>query len=185
MEDRGEKRGGIFPSGAKRYWLLFLAALGVLLLLFGDRIPALLSGETQTSQTETGKEIENGEEAALQRYAAALTQEIEALCGAVSGAGQVRAAISLDGGFTYLYAADSEQREDGEGQLQRSESYITVGNGAGERAVIVTCVPPAIRGIGIVCSGGADATVRAEIVSLLSAAYDVGSNRIYVTSGGS
>jgi hypothetical protein len=49
---------------------------------------------------------------------------------------------------------------------------------------LVARIPPAISGIDIVCEGGGDAAVRAEVIALLSAAYDVGSNRIYVACGG-
>lgn len=160
----------------KKWWLLLVAAAGVVLLLAANWLPTY----TEEKKTEETTTVTTEDE--LSAYTATLTREIEALCSQVSGAGTVRAAVSLQGGFTYLYAADSEQKSDGEGGEQSSESYITVGSGASESAVLLTRIPPVVRGIGIVCSGGGDPAVCAEIISLLCAAYDVGSNRIYVTA---
>ena len=171
MEQNAQGKGGL-----KKWLLPLVGLLGVLLLLFANHLPQ----PGAQKQTEQGGSLTAEDELAL--YSATLTKEVESLCAQVAGAGQVRAAISLQGGFTYLYAADSEQKRDGEGGEQSSESYITVGNGASESAVLLTRIPPAVRGIGIVCSGGDDPAVRAEIISLLSAAYGVGSNRIYVTA---
>ncbi|MBQ7338207.1 MAG: hypothetical protein IJW40_07110 [Clostridia bacterium] len=177
-KETGKEGGGTF-TGGKRYLLLALAVLGMVLLMFGNRIPTWLSSEKQSESEQD--EVSAGDE--LSQYAKALTREIEQLCASVEGAGTVHAVVSLDGGFTYLYAADREQKSDASGGAQSSESYITVGSGSGESAVLLTKIPPAIAGIGIVCSGGDRATVRAEIISLLDAAYGVGTNRIYVTRG--
>ena len=176
-ETREKKSHWLTDKG--RAWLVAVAALGVLLLLFGDRMVASVG----VVRSESGEGSEAVTEDELSRYAAELTAQIEQLCSTVQGAGAVHAAVSLQGGFTYLYATDRESRQDGTQTLQSSESYITVGSGSGERAVLLTRVPPDIRGIGIVCEGGENASVRAEIISLLSAAYDIGSNRIYVTQG--
>ena len=179
--EREENRGkGSFLSGKKGGLLLFLSVIGVLLLLFGDRIPRLLAIDQAEGKTEQATWQQEDE---VRQYMAALTEEIEGLCASLQGVGKVRAAVSLQGGFTYLYATDREEREGGDGQLS-IHSYITVGSGASEHAVLVARIPPAISGIGIVCEGGGNAAVRAELIALLSAAYDVGSNRIYVACGG-
>ena len=178
-EEKREKTG--FWPGKKGGLLLFLSVVGVLLLLFGDRIPQLLTADQNggKAQEETPQQEDE-----VRQYASALTKEIEGLCASLQGVGEVRAAVSLQGGFTYLYATDSEKRHDAQGQQQSSQSYLTVGSGASEHAVLVARIPPAISGIGIVCEGGGDAAVRAELIALLSAAYDVGSNRIYVACSG-
>ncbi len=176
QETQGGRRAGM----GKKWLPLLVAVVGVVLLLAANRLPQYTHAATDS--TDRGGESVAEDELAI--YTTTLTQQIEELCSCVEGAGQVRAAVSLQGGFTYLYAADSEQKSDGEGGEQSSESYITVGNGSSESAVLLTRVPPAVRGIGIVCQGGDDPAVRAEIISLLSAAYGVGSNRIYVTTAG-
>ena len=104
---------------------------------------------------------------------------METLCRRVSGVGGVTAIVTLDGGFSYEYATDKKVTVGGE-----STSYITVGSGSDKSLVFITERPPTIVGIGVVCEGGNDPTVRREVVSLLSAAFGVGSNKIYVTGGG-
>ena len=94
----------------------------------------------------------------------------------MSGVGAVDIIVTLEGGYEYVYATDKKTTVGGE-----STSYITVGNGDNESLVYITERAPAIVGIGVVCSGGMDATVRREVTSLLSAAFGVGSNNIYVT----
>lgn len=163
-------------SGIKKWMLPLIAVIGVALLLAAKHWPQ--EGTAQQADRNPADATEDE----LAAYTEALTTEIESLCTRVAGAGRVSAAVSLQGGFTYLYATDSEQKTDGKGGEQSSENHITVGNGASESAVLLTRVPPPVRGIGIVCDGGDQSAVRTEIISLLSAAYGVGSNRIYVTA---
>ena len=84
--------------------------------------------------------------------------------------------VTLEGGFSYVYATDKKTTSGGE-----SLTYVTVGNGDRESPVYITEKAPTILGIGVVCTGGMDPTVRREVTALLSAAFGVGSNKIYVT----
>lgn len=94
---------------------------------------------------------------------AALEAKAADLCTRVAGVSDVTVAVSLAQGVEYVYAD--------EGSTSR-------------QALLVTERPPQISGIGVVCVGGDDpATVR-TLVSLLSVAFGVGSNRIYITPAG-
>ena len=88
-------------------------------------------------------------------------------------------AVMLDGGFSYVYATDKKTTSSGE-----SSSYVTVGSGDRESLVYLTEKAPDIVGVGVVCTGGMDPTVRREVTSLLSAVFGIGSNKIYVTGRG-
>lgn len=144
---------------------------GVLLLLIGNRV------------TGKGKEPTVGENSpssvsarTVETYRTELESRMEEICARVSGVGEVEVVVSFDGGFEYVYAADKKITSAGE-----STAYITVGNGDSETLVYITERPPAITGIGVVCAGGMDPAVRREVTALLSAAFGVGSNKIYVT----
>jgi hypothetical protein len=142
---------------------------GVLLLFFGNRTgkdTATLPPSTPSEATAPTAEA----------YRAELEVRVKALCSHVAGAGTVEVAVTLDGGFEYVYAADKKTAAGGE-----STAYVTVGSGDSESLILVTLRPPAIAGIGVVCTGGNDPTVRREVTALLSAAFGVGSNKIYVT----
>jgi len=110
-------------------------------------------------------------------YEAALTKKIEDICGKVRGAGKVSVAVTLDGSFKSVLVQNLENNEG----TQKRE-YVLVGSGSSESAVTVGYSPPKILGIGIVCEGGASATVRKEIIALISATFDLPSNKIYVTA---
>ena len=177
MKEKKESGEGFF-SGGRRYLLLAAAALGVLLLLSDNSTWQGWRRADADTQATAAADDE------LTVYHRALVREMEALCATVDGAGEVHVALSLKGGFSYLYATDSELRQDGTGMEQSGKHYVTVGSGSGEQGILLMRVPPEVSGIGVVCQGGDEATVRAEIISLLSATYGVGSNRIYVTDGG-
>ena len=148
---------------------LILLAVGALLLLLGNRggkdaSPTMPDGPTEVDTPS------------VEEYRAELESRMEAICSRVAGVGQVEVVVTLDGGFSYVYATDKKTTSGGE-----TVSYVTVGSGSGESLVYLTEKPPAIVGIGVVCTGGMDATVRREVTALLSAAFGVGSNKIYVT----
>ena len=92
---------------------------------------------------------------------------------------EVRVVVTLEGDFTYIYATDRESSER-DGVVEEQVRYVTVGSGSNEQTVLLTREYPRVSGIGIVCRGGGDATVRREILSLLSATYGIPSNQIYI-----
>ena len=145
-------------------------ALGVLLLVFGNR-----AGNTSESPDPSALP-EGAVSRSVEEYRADLEARMEGICGQVAGVGTVDVIVTLEGGFEYVYACDVKSTSGGQ-----STSYVTVGSGDDESLVYVTERAPAITGIGVVCSGGMDATVKREVTALLSAAFGVGSNKIYVT----
>ena len=149
---------------------LVCVTVGVLLLVFGNRIGK--HENTVTPDTPPGGAVTRTTE----EYRADLESRMESICAQVAGVGAVDVIVTLEGGFEYVYAYDIKSTVGGE-----STSYITIGSGDNESLVYITERAPAITGIGVVCSGGMDAAVRREVTALLSAAFGVGSNKIYVT----
>lgn len=96
-----------------------------------------------------------------QTYITALEEKAASLCTRVAGVRDVTVAVSLAQGVEYVYA-DEDARE----------------------TLLLTERPPQISGIGVVCTGGDDPATVQTLVALLSAAFGVGSNRIYVTAAG-
>lgn len=156
-------------SGRLAIALVCIAA-GVLLLVFGNRIGK--HEDTMASDIPQGGTVTRTTE----EYRADLELRMESICAQVAGVGAVDVIVTLEGGFEYVYAYDIKSTVGGE-----STSYITIGSGDNESLVYITERAPSITGIGVVCSGGMDAAVRREVTALLSAAFGVGSNKIYVT----
>lgn len=144
-------------------WIIVVgAALGIGLLLLGGR------GESTTAVAEGVPQTNAIEETVL--YRTRLEEEIRTLCESVSGVGEVRVAVSLEGGFREVYATEGA---DGE--------YVIVGSGSSASPVLISRDPPALSGIGVVCRGGSSPSIQRELVSLLSATFNLPTNRIYVT----
>lgn len=147
---------------------LVASILGVILLVLGSRGGKKTETVAPPSSTQSTPSAEE--------YRRGLETRMETLCGCVEGVGTVRVEVMLEGGYEYVYATDKKITSGGE-----TTSFVILGRGDGESLVYLTERPPAIRGIGVVCTGGGDPAVRQEITSLLSATFGVGSNKIYVT----
>ena len=148
--------------------LVLIGAVGLFLLIFG-------------SLYSSGKVESNGEETASpdpEEYAQRVEDEVERICRGVVGDCSVDAVVSLSGGYRAVYATDSQSSASG-----YKNSMVLVGSGSSEGAVLVCYENPQISGIGIVISCRESERVRNDIISLVSAAFSVGTNKIYVAFG--
>lgn len=182
MEETNRASGGMLKAlgkaGSGR--ILICALIGIALILAGNFWFGEGKKSSAADQNRTVSDSNAASAAELRQYTEALETEIAELCSGVSGVGTVRAAVTLSGGFRYVYAQNSQTTAGG----AVHESYVTVGSGSSEGTVYLSVLPPQIAGIGIVCAGGDNQNVRRELIALLSAAYGIGSNKIYVTGGG-
>jgi stage III sporulation protein AG len=137
--------------------------LGVILIIFGA---------SRADQTPTATESTEADEE-LQVYQSQLEDRIKQLCKSVDGVGDVTVVVTLEGGFTSVYATEYQNG---------NESYVIVGSGSSAKPLFLSREAPEIAGVGIVCKGGADASVRHELTVLISAAFHISSNRIYITA---
>ncbi len=150
----------------RRLWLLLpLAILGILLLIWGS-----IGGEQGQEKAESDRSLPDPES-----YARSVETQVEGLCSRVKGAGSVSVAVTLKGGYRSVYATDSQSTSSG-----YKNSTVLTGSGSSEEAILVCFENPEIAGIGIVCTGGGDPAVRENIVSLVAATYNLGSNKIFV-----
>ena len=139
-------------------WIIILAGvLGIILLLFGGA----------SDKTDKNAKSE-GEEDRFIEYSDKIEAKILELCSKVEGVNNVSVAVSFESGFEYVYATDGDKT-------------LTVGSGSSENAVQVTQKPPTISGIGIVCTGGGNPQIQQRLINLISSAFGIGSNRIYIT----
>ena len=116
-----------------------------------------------TTKTEDKKS-----EQMLSEYSKDVEEKIKELCSKVKGVSEVSVAVSFESGFEYVYA-----RED-DGDL------ATVGSGSAKSAVKIKEKMPVIGGIGIVCKGGSDPSVQKKLLDLISAAFGISSNKIFI-----
>ncbi len=137
------------------------AALGLILLLFGS------FGTKKEKAANTADEIEV--------YCRYLEDQAVRLCQSVRGVSDVTVALTLEGGFEQIYAADKSTTSGGQ-----SIEHVKVGS----ELCAVSVSTPNVAGIGVTCKGGNSDAVRAELTALLSAAFGVKVNKIYITEAG-
>ena len=144
------------------------ALIGILLLLFGSG-----TFDTEDEPIEEPSVYSPAKDELI-LYQTHLENRIRSLCESVRGVGRVSVFVSLESGFESVYAIEEE---DG------GEKYVIVGSGSSSEALFITRAAPEVLGIGVVCTGGDNANVRQELISLLCATFRLPSNRIYVTCG--
>ena len=153
---------------AKYKYVLLVAALGAVLLLWptGEREAA--SGGSESVSVGSRTDLEQMERA------------MEEILGKINGVGKVDVMLSLHSGGELVLAQDSSLRYSGSVQApdsyERSTQPVTDAGG-----VVVTQEKyPQYRGALIVCEGGENDAVRLQIVSAVSALTGLGSDRIAV-----
>ena len=154
------------PQKGKLWILLLVALLGILLLLFG--------GSAEKKQ-EDSLDLPDTQKEDLTAYREALEERIRKLCESVKGVENVCVMVTLERGFSAIYATEWEGDK---------ESYVILGSGSSAQALYLGESAPTVTGIAIVCTGGDNATVRRELTSLLCAAFSLSSTRIHVTERG-
>ncbi len=144
-----------------------VALIGILLILFGGKIG---DAEKKDGSAEAPSTMSAQEE--LEAYQTYIEARVKSLCESVKGVENVTVAVTLSGGFEEIYAKELSNG---------NETYVILGSGSNASALYLTRAAPEITGIGVVCRGGGNDDVRRELLSLLSAAFKVPANRIYIT----
>ena len=154
----------------KKYLPLLLGIVGIAIVL--------LAGSAEKSSST---ELTSSGEDDLALYTEMLEEKIKKLCEACDGVSHVTVAVMLEGGFEYEYAKNTEYGKNSYGD-ERREEYLVIGQGSGERCVLLRRRLPEISGVGIVCRGGESDIVRERLAELVSSTLNIGSNKIYITS---
>ena len=151
--------------------LIFLCVvLGIIMLVWG--------GVASKNGTETEDVFSNFETRDPSEYAMFVEQKVKDICSGVAGVGDVTVVVTLEGGYRTVYALNSQSTQTG----YKNEVVLT-GNGNSERALVIGYEYPKISGIGIVADGGNSSKVKQKIISLVSAAFDISTNKIEVVGG--
>lgn len=164
MEKTKKQLSGLFVflKSRGRIWILLGGVVaGIVLILIGS---SLGGEEKEQHESATGESL-----ADLQAYTEALEKELETMCSAVAGVGQVDVMVRLASGTSVIYA------EDGSGKP------VTVGSGSSQSPLYATVRAPTVSGVGIVCRGGNDPEVQRKLVQLVSTTLDISASRVYVT----
>jgi hypothetical protein len=147
----------VMHSEGKLIPIIIVAVVGIALLLIGGVFESNRAQNTDLDSSQsvsTDAQIQS--ENLFVSYEAELEEKIRLLCTQVGGVGEVRVSVYINEMFDYVSTGEADS------------PYLTL------------CAPK-ISGIGIVCDGGNDPNVKKELTMLVSTAFSVGSNKIYIT----
>lgn len=147
--------------------IVILVAIGLLLLIVPEK----------SSQSVSKSDFDRVYEYELQ-----VETKIKELCSKINGISEVNVSVYLDSGFETVYAYNEENKATSNG-VNSEKKYVTIGSGDNEAMVCLYERMPNICGIAIVCKGGSNPIAANEIINLISSAFGVPKNKIYITEG--
>ena len=105
-----------------------------------------------SSYGENDKKQKEEKAVSLDEYREFMESEIASLCSSVSGVGKCRVFITFERGEETVYKGSS----------------------------IVEKKPPQVKGVMIVCKGADSDNVRGQLTDMMTALFDIGSNRVAI-----
>lgn len=151
--------------------LLALGLGGMLLILLAD-----LRASSQTAAAAPAPDTAAQAALTEAEYTARLEQELQQMISQIEGAGETAVMITLEGSRETIYA---QSEKSGEGSSHESSPVLRKAS-SGEEALVEMTWEPEIRGVAVVCQGGADITVAARVTELVSVVLGVPSHRISI-----
>ena len=108
--------------------------------------------------------------------------ELVELIKKVEGAGEVQVMLTVDTLPKKYYAKDvsTDYNTDGSGKSQ-SVTVLTGEYSSGKAPVLLYEQLPCVRGVAVVCSGGADAEVVLKIREIIMSLFDLDAHEVCVT----
>ena len=107
---------------------------------------------TLSSHGESGDSDSLQRDISLEEYKLNMENEISSLCSSVSGVGKCRVYITFERGEETVYKGSS----------------------------VVETKPPKVKGVMIACRGADDDGVRSQLTEMMTALFDIGSNRVAI-----
>lgn len=151
--------------------LLALGLGGMLLILLAD-----LRASSQTAAAAPAPNTAAQVTLTEAEYTAQLEQKLQQMISQIEGAGETAVMITLEGSRETIYA---QSEKSGEGSSHESSPVLRKAS-SGEEALVEMTWEPEIRGVAVVCQGGADITVAARVTELVSVVLGVPSHRISI-----
>lgn len=124
----------------------------------------------------------------IEIYTKNTEERIEKLLQSISGVGKAKVLVTFDGSNKNIYAvkksqaADYNETSDGnrEERNEIDEEYIIIDNGNREEALMEYYLLPSVSGVVVVCEGGGNTKVREKVISAVTTALNIGSDKVYV-----
>ena len=166
--------------------VVIIGILGVGLIFFSSMTKG--QGEESENSISCTDQLQSIEE-----YRVNLTQELGNMVASIEGAGRTKLMVTMDGTIRSVYAADedisgrqSKKSDDTDDQNSEKRTCIVIRRRDGsEEALTVSQTMPKVRGVLVVCEGGGNDKVSADIKSAIAAALNISESHICVSKMGS
>lgn len=152
--------------------LLALGLGGMLLILLAD-----LRGASSDKTAAAASQTADPPALTEAEYTTQLEQRLQQMICRIDGAGETAVMITLEGSRETIYA--QTEKSGGESGSRESSPVLRRAS-SGEEALVEMTWEPEIRGVAVVCQGGADITVAARVTELVSVVLGVPSHRISI-----
>lgn len=161
----------------------------LVLALFTAGVVVLVVGElVQSIKSETKENAPITAQMSADNYISDLEERLTSMISSIDGAGATRVMITLESGNEDVYLHNYDYGEDvdssGAGNREMRDEYVIVNAENGEKGIVVRVKEPEIRGVAVVCEGGGNSYVRAEIIATVTALLNISSARVSVVKMG-
>ena len=152
----------------KTMLILLIGLIGMILVLF--------SGDSSDNE-KADVDYENNNAICSEHE---LAQQIEKLIQSIEGAGKCKAMITYNSYEETVYAQNENRDINTNGEERYTGEYIILDSGDNESGLAIKIISPEIKGVAIVCQGGNNPIIKEQIVSSISALFNISSNRISI-----
>lgn len=150
--------------------IMLIGLTGIILLVVSELIP---SGE-QADETE---QQQVNDPVSYETYAEDVETRLEELISSIQGAGKTKVMVTLDCSDENVYATDEKGSDS-----SYEDNLVIIETQDGESGVLIKVTQPKIRGVAVVCTGGASPTVRQSIIDTVTAVLDISSARVSIAT---
>lgn len=109
-----------------------------------------------------------------------LAEEAEKLIESIAGAGKTKIMITYESYEETVYAYDKDENINAQGERDFTSKYIILDGDEKEEGLKLKILLPEIKGVAVVCQGGENPIIKEQIISALSALFNISSNKISI-----
>ena len=151
----------------KSLFIIFIGIVGMLLIMF--------SGDDGSNAVQNDKPFSN-----IILSESQLADKVEGFIENIAGAGKTKVILTFEAYEETVYAQDKDEKYSDDSETDINSEYVIIDNGDNEDGLKIKVISPKIRGVAVICQGGNEPTVKAQIISALSALFDISTNKISV-----
>lgn len=167
-----EKLNSIFKGKGLKA-IVFIGLAGILLILFSD-----ITGDDKPQNEAKGSE--DTVAVGYEQYITEAEEKLRLTLEKINGVGKADVMITAKGSGEYVYAQNSKKETDSD-SVSESGEYVIIGGSGDKKALVRKVDNPEIMGVVVVCEGGESNVVKEKVYNAVSAAFDIPSQRIFVT----